>query len=602
MKLSHWPYKSSSAVATPSSGPIAKVDVPYLARDLPLTFFGVKHSRWTKEDLVTIIETLGGVADTKTTRIELYQTIQRRYKPHRVSQRAINTLEELAQAATAQGEKSQKQVRDAAQAATLERAELAREKRAAAKGKRTKPAEPEPAPLQQKRRPRTRVVKGAEDEDSESEEDEADSDEDESQDSQAQPPNPQIGVSRQRGRLEDGLNPTFGGEASGLLRRNTAQITFGDLHRVRGSRRMQPTSTPEKHIAKRRKTSATAVGTTNPRGPPSVVFGTSIAIQDTAVFRRRLELAEFSAPTNELSCQICSDDLDPLFPFQVSVAAQCNHTPEICLNCWEQHIAAQVDSKTWDAITCPHAYCNAILGHHDMQRFAPAEVYSRYDSFQTNQDLKNMPGYRPCAHEGCGSGAVVEPDTTATYMTCHDCKRNTCLNCNHIYHDNQTCDEYRASLANARGLDKERRARAKLLKRFQERSEKYLDKNAKTCPNAACGVKIQKTQGCDHMICKSLLSTLRTISTFCFRIVLSTRISCPPLLTHLQPTDMTFLGHRSNLSTTILLALPRRLRHHPPRGAPPPSADLSTLPSRTTWDCMGHFQAASSGYQAPRAA
>lgn len=423
---------------------IARADVPYIDRDLPLTFFGVKHSRWQKGDMVTIIETLGGAATVNDTRLDLYQTIHRRYNPHRITQRAINTLEELALAAAGQGGRSQNQVREAAQQAGAERADLAREKRTAARLPRGAPV----------------ITQNHE---------------------------PEI----QRTRRIHDLWP-----APGL---NTPIPTTATqpVHLVdndgRGTPRKRGRENVAEQPAKRRRIDPTEGAGVEKLEQLANIFGTSPAIQETNAFRHSLDLAHFPAQ-NRRSCQVCSDDMDPLLSFQVTVATQCNHEPEICLTCWEQHIASQADFMTWDSITCPHADCKATLNHDDMRRFAPAAIYSRYDEFQTNRVLQATPGFRPCAHEGCKSGTVVDTESDATSLTCRDCNRSTCLRCNLVYHPGQTCDEYRQWLADAPRRDRRKQ-------QAEEKSKKYLDQKAKTCPNASCGARIQKTQGCDHMTC-----------------------------------------------------------------------------------------------------
>ncbi len=342
----------------------------------------------------------------------------------------------------------------------------------------------EPAPVAQTEEPSTRAVEEVSEENFDSSEVE---DEDEDQDRQPQPPASGEAFTRDRRTTGYDLNSIADNRRDEL----SSRVNFTDSNVARADRFKQKPSSPAKRIAKERKAT---MSTKNPPTQPSVIFGLSTAIQDPVVFCRRPELANFTAPTNELSWQAVPTPWDPLLHYQVSVTAQCSHLPEICLTCWEQHIAAQLDSKPWDAIICPHVDCSVTLAHNDVQRFASTDVCRRYDRLQTNVALQNMPGDRQCAHEGCASVAVVVPDAAATYMTCAECKRNTCLGCKHIYRNDQTCDEYRASLVDERDLDKEERARLSKMKRLVKKSEKYLDKNAKPCHNGACGLRIQKTR------------------------------------------------------------------------------------------------------------
>lgn len=151
-----------------------------------------------------------------------------------------------------------------------------------------------------------------------------------------------------------------------------------------------------------------------PPGPPRIVSGTSTAIRHNAAFGIGLQPLDFNACGKQPSCLVCADDMDSLLQFQVSVASACNYAPVICLVCWEQHIAPQAETRTWDAITCPHPDCGAILNHGNMQQFAPREVFGRYDKFQTAKALQDLVNYRTCAHGGCGSGGFVEEEEQPT--------------------------------------------------------------------------------------------------------------------------------------------------------------------------------------------
>ncbi len=477
---------------------VAKADLPYVARDLPLTFFGVRHSRWTKAHLINVIETLHGVAEINTTKIDLYETIHHRYNPNKVLQRTINALGVIAQAAARKGQKSQTDVREAVQDAITERADLAREKRDAAKQKGR--ARPDYGPALSRAKPDP-DLKGDEDLYGNKELDNDDDSIPLQRLKRRAPALTRAEIRRGRKPDDDDAEELSDGEVIGVLRRTLPRVNFGDVESGRRGPRKRWME-PEQNTAKRRKIKSEDEVEVAPTGPPAVIFGTSTAIRDDAAFRVGLEPVEQATLAEGPSCQVCSDDLDPLLQFQVNVAAQCNHAPEICLSCWEQHIASQADSKMWDSISCPHADCGAVLGHHDMQRFAPTEVFRRFDNAQTKKALTNAPGYRSCAHEGCGSGGFLENEGTET-MICADCERQTCLSCNLICHQGQSCDQYRAWLADApQQADETEKARVKELQRAESESVQYLQKSAKTCPNARCGAKIQKTDGCDHMTCR----------------------------------------------------------------------------------------------------
>jgi IBR domain, a half RING-finger domain len=532
----------SGPMAPPEPEVVAKIDMPYVERNLPLTFFGVKHSRWTKQDIVEIIEALGGHGSITTNRIELYETVHHRYNPNRILQRTITALGTKAQAAAGQSRKLQEQVREAVQAATTERANLARERRAAAKPKRNfTPERHHVYPVQQvaKRvsepnydrwqwQPRANTWRRLNNEIKREEDPDGDADLEHDEDhvpgrrKQGRPtraekgmdldgvdyrwnykehrktqlPDPRRGSGHQSKQAKKDEEDATDDQAVGLFQKAILSTSVGRLEADMGrNRKRQAQLAPDTGKAKRRKTDPSPEAAIHRSGPAELVLGTSTAIRDSVASRLGFEATTFAGAAGHPPCQVCNEDWDPLLQFQVSVATGCNHEPEICLRCWEQHIVSETDTKAWDAITCPHYKCGVMLSHEDMQRFAPTDIFRRYDRYKTNQALQGVPGYRRCAHEGCGSGGFVEGEG-ATYMKCTHCQRHTCLGCNLIQHYGQTCEEYRTWHAGAE------RAHAKELKRAEEESAQYLSRNAKTCPNGVCGARIQKATGCDHMTCR----------------------------------------------------------------------------------------------------
>ncbi len=392
------------------------------------------------------------------------------------------------------------------QDATRERANLAKEKRATARQRRGARSAYAPAPI-----PRGSKNSGGsylayeQDQDQNSEEGEEDRD----PARRMQPFATQIGNDRRKRQADSSWEASSGVEIARVVRRRAGigVDSKSEEDGYGGNREKWVESTVDDGTAKRKKVHNSSGVKGRAQGPSPVAFGTSTAIRDNIDFAVGLQPVNYELFGERPSCQVCSDGLDPLLLFQVSVASNCNHAPEVCLACWEQHIAAQADTKGWDSITCPHADCGVFLDHGDMQRFAPSDSFGRYDKFQTNRALQSAPEYHLCAHEGCKSAVFVEEDDLVSrYMTCADCQQHTCLGCNLVYHHGQTCEEYRVWLADAprrAEADAAEKARLEELKRAEEKSAEYLDKGATRCPNAKCGAMIQKTSGCDHMTCRA---------------------------------------------------------------------------------------------------
>lgn len=81
---------------------------------------------------------------------------------------------------------------------------------------------------------------------------------------------------------------------------------------------------------------------------------------------------ETTMPIRE--CAVCNTDIAVQdFP----LLADCTHQPETCADCFASWIASELESKSWKEIRCPGNKCSIMLQHHEVQRYASAEVYHK---------------------------------------------------------------------------------------------------------------------------------------------------------------------------------------------------------------------------------
>lgn len=100
--------------------------------------------------------------------------------------------------------------------------------------------------------------------------------------------------------------------------------------------------------------------------------------------------------------------------------------------------------------------------------------------------------YKRCASSGCNSGGWYNPATTS-FIVCQSCQQRTCVDCDTSpYHSGQLCPN---SPQGKRMRQEDDDATVALVGRI-----------SKPCPNERCGVRIQKSEGCDHMTCMRLAS------------------------------------------------------------------------------------------------
>lgn len=70
------------------------------------------------------------------------------------------------------------------------------------------------------------------------------------------------------------------------------------------------------------------------------------------------------------------------------------------------------------------------------------------------------------------------------------CEVKWCIFCDVAMHDGETCAAYQERIAKRKRKREEE----------DEASERTVRADSKECPH--CAVRIQKTEGCDHMTCK----------------------------------------------------------------------------------------------------
>jgi hypothetical protein len=193
-------------------------------------------------------------------------------------------------------------------------------------------------------------------------------------------------------------------------------------------------------------------------------------------------------------CDVCMEDLpSEQFPYQ-DVTERCNHDNNICQTCLSQSIAAQLDDKGWDQITCPTSSCAAKLSSNNVEMWAEPSTVTRYHRFMLSFALSADPNFRYCLRDGCQFGQVHESGTLEPYMRCGECYFEMCFVHRRAWHQSQSCAEY----------DEILRSNAQH-QREESQSEVVIAQTSKACPGEGCEARIEKRDGCDHMTCKLLL-------------------------------------------------------------------------------------------------
>lgn len=183
------------------------------------------------------------------------------------------------------------------------------------------------------------------------------------------------------------------------------------------------------------------------------------------------------------TCNVCSDEKRVSeMPNRRLITASCEHDSSICKDCVGQWIASSMDTLTWDRLKCPE--CPQLLKYHNVQAFAPRDVFDRYDTLATRALLSSLAEFMWCLNPKCDSGQIHP--TGCSKAKCFDCRQYLCVQHHVPWHSGETCDEY------------ERRTRRQ--RKNDKASEKHVKEIAKPCPG--CKKMVYKFVGCDHVTCE----------------------------------------------------------------------------------------------------
>ena len=75
-------------------------------------------------------------------------------------------------------------------------------------------------------------------------------------------------------------------------------------------------------------------------------------------------------------CEVCSRDLNST-SFPKEITRDCNHEPQICLDCLSEWITSQSKTRIWYHVDCPAPTCSARLDYGNVRAFATEITFQR---------------------------------------------------------------------------------------------------------------------------------------------------------------------------------------------------------------------------------
>jgi hypothetical protein len=198
--------------------------------------------------------------------------------------------------------------------------------------------------------------------------------------------------------------------------------------------------------------------------------------------------------TTPRTCQVCDDEQAAHdFP-TITNDANCAHAQmSTCKSCMQRHITSESTSRALDEITCPEPNCHALLSFGQMQGYASAELFERYDSVLCHNALSGTEDYCKCSNPVCEAGGFFGAQDS--FITCV-CGAQTCVTCHTAGHPGLTHDENKGKIREAADEEQKR-----IESHNEAESAMYVTSNTKACPK--CAAPIERSYGCDHMTCRS---------------------------------------------------------------------------------------------------
>ncbi|KAI8943264.1 hypothetical protein NX059_001284 [Plenodomus lindquistii] len=204
---------------------------------------------------------------------------------------------------------------------------------------------------------------------------------------------------------------------------------------------------------------------------------------------------------SERECASCADS----YPLQdlISLTA-CDHPSDICQQCLLAWLDTQMASTTWDQVRCPSSGCKNPITYEDVQKYAPADVYERFDELSMRSYLSSEPNFTYCLAPTCTSGQIHDTGTAGPIFRCAACKFRMCTA--HTppvpFHEDESCTQYTERVERKRIATEAREAALRVRREQEQASAAEVTKTSVECPG--CGIMISKTVGCDHMTCRRL--------------------------------------------------------------------------------------------------
>lgn len=185
-------------------------------------------------------------------------------------------------------------------------------------------------------------------------------------------------------------------------------------------------------------------------------------------------------PPAPISCDICLTDNVPVL---AAFALGCKHF--FCKGCWDGYLSSVVNDDGAQCIfaRCPAEGCMEVVTPQLFRTMPPPDVSERYERFVQHSFVNINRTMSWCPAAGCANSFMARGPVANVKCPCG---MQSCFKCSSEAHQPIDC--------------------AGLLKWQQKCNNEsetvnWILANTKKCPK--CMVRIEKNQGCNHMVCRN---------------------------------------------------------------------------------------------------
>ncbi|GMH72428.1 hypothetical protein TrST_g13265 [Triparma strigata] len=183
-----------------------------------------------------------------------------------------------------------------------------------------------------------------------------------------------------------------------------------------------------------------------------------------------------SSPLPQTCLICCDDDLTPSEMYSMP----CSHS--FCCDCWSGFLGNKIDEgPSCVYAKCPQAGCEEIVSGEEVKAMAPSKI-SQWDKYELRSFVDLNKNTRWCPGTDCTMVAITKAGVGDVKCSCGT---SFCVKCGEEPHTPVVCKDL-----------------SLWLEKCQNESEtaNWILANTKKCPK--CATRIEKNQGCNHMVCQ----------------------------------------------------------------------------------------------------